>query len=194
MILNVFFRDGGASRGKWHHGETRHEMLDLVSRVMANLAFEDSASPWVSPGEDAWFCFAETRYENEGDEIARRPTSFLRVSVNRSTQFGALIWFAEGEPLRDSDGYGDIWVSENPVPPSFDPRVVADPGFPTFHSPRSTIQVSEVENALLEFCRAGTGRRPQSIQWAEGDLAGRRADETRSDVVDGICFVDDPWA
>ncbi|MEU9079159.1 Imm1 family immunity protein [Kitasatospora sp. NPDC048538] len=51
-------------------------------------------------------------------------------------------------------------------------RVVFDPGDPRFHNPRSCLPVLEVRAALEEFCRMGTGNRPECIHWVRGYMNG----------------------
>jgi hypothetical protein len=83
-------------------------------------------------------------------------------------------------------------VSDNPRPPDFDPRVVADPGYPLFHDPSSTLPLDQVRAALEEFCYSGVGDRPVSVQWIKGDINGRREDrEYDEDLVTEN--VEDPW-
>ncbi|MFE2568150.1 Imm1 family immunity protein [Streptomyces mirabilis] len=72
--------------------------------------------------------------------------------------------------------YESVWISDNPQPPCFDPRVVSDPGYPLFHDPASALPLERVRAALEEFCRAGTGERPECISWAPGDANGQRLD------------------
>nr|WP_121175647.1 Imm1 family immunity protein [Streptomyces sp. 1114.5] len=55
-----------------------------------------------------------------------------------------------------------------------DPRAVSDPGEPRFHDPRSCLPVPEVRAALEEFCRMGTGNRPECIRWVCGYMNGYR--------------------
>jgi hypothetical protein len=93
-----------------------------------------------------------------------------------------------------SEVFDHTWISHNPDPPNFDPQVVADPGYPLFHHPRSTLPLDCVRLALEEFCRASSGERPQCIQWVQGELNGQRlGEETAVDFVD-TSDVTDPWA
>jgi hypothetical protein len=165
MILNVDIH------GKREYAETEKEVNALIAEAVENLPFERADSPWVDPGEDAWFMWADRRLE-EGE----RPDNHLRVAVNSSTGYGALVWFFNAERAeRVNDSISNsIWVSDNPTPPDFDPRVVADPGFPLFHDPRSTIPISEVRRALQEFCVVKTGDRPACIEWVEAEMNGTR--------------------
>lgn len=66
------------------------------------------------------------------------------------------------------------WVSDNPEPPNVDPMVFSDPDCPMCFDPRSTLPIRSIRAALEEFCRVGTGERPQSVQWVRGDINGER--------------------
>ncbi|WP_262056267.1 Imm1 family immunity protein [Streptomyces sp. STR69] len=186
MVLNVLFSK------EWRHAESEVDRSRLVAEVMENLRFEDSSSKWVSPGEDAWFCFSDHRFESV--TVQNNPNTYLRVAVNRPTGYGALMWFATDRRTGRSEIFDYTWLSDNPEPPDFDPRVVADPGYPLFHHPRSTIPLDSVRLVLEEFCRTSSGERPQCIQWVQGELNGQRlGEEPVVDFVD-TSDVTDPWA
>lgn len=70
-----------------------------------------------------------------------------------------------------------VWVSDNPAPPDFDPRVVSDPCVPYFYHPRSTLPAAQIRAAVEEFCRTGTGERPERVHWVRGEANGNRLDE-----------------
>jgi hypothetical protein len=142
--------------GKWHYPR----FPDEADRLVAALV--DKA--W----NDAWFCFGA----EECTQTNLVPCAYLNVSVNVETGFGALIWGV-------SDGFaGDlpdgVWTSDNPEPPTVDPRVLADPDSAAFHDPRSTLPIPRILAAVGEFCRTGTGERPTGVSWAEGHLDGTR--------------------
>ncbi|WP_440103657.1 Imm1 family immunity protein [Streptosporangium sp. H16] len=146
-------------------------MLALITEVIENLESESSA-PRCDPGDDAWFMFSDRRHVDGPD----MPNNFLRISVNSTTGFGGLIWFVgENHPARGGV-FDHAWISDNPNPPDFDPRVVSDPGEPAFHDPRSTLSIHEVRTAVEEFRRTGTGDRPECIRWVHGDVSGHRLD------------------
>ncbi|MER7280756.1 Imm1 family immunity protein [Dactylosporangium sp. NPDC000244] len=113
------------------------------------------------------------------------PDNYLQVSINPDTGFGGLIWWVSpsraAATLNEDDEF--VWVLNNPEPPSIDPRVVADPGFVSLFSPRSVLPIPQLRSVLEEFCSVGTGDRPRSVEWAKGDLSGRRLDE---DGVHGV--------
>lgn len=165
MILNARIH------GKYHYAESWPEKYDLISEVMENLRFERTDSPWVDPGEIAEFMFATQRRTDSSDWW---PDNHLQISVNSATGFGGLVWFAMRDQVPEGDIAEYIWISDNPSPPSFDPRVVADPGVPHFFDPRSAIPAEDVRAALEEFCKKGTGDRPECIHWVQGDLDGTR--------------------
>ncbi|MFF1441319.1 Imm1 family immunity protein [Streptomyces sp. NPDC058295] len=68
---------------------------------------------------------------------------------------------------------------------------MADPGYPRFHHPRSTVPIARIRAAVEEYCRAGTGHRPTCVDWTPGDLAGRRLDTPIDE--DFITRCEDPW-
>ncbi|MGW0574740.1 Imm1 family immunity protein [Streptomyces sp. NPDC002920] len=165
MILNVDIH------GKREYAETPQEVSALIAEVLENLHSEVADSLWVDPGEDAWLMWADRRLGGR-----ERPDNHLRVAVNSSTGYGAFVWFLGVERAeRVGDAISNsIWVSNNPTPPDFDPRVVSDPGYPLFHDPCSTIPVSQVRLVLEEFCRSKTGDRPACIEWVQGEMNGMR--------------------
>jgi hypothetical protein len=81
-------------------------------------------------------------------------------------------WAAE----KAEEYFNYTWISDNPNPPVFDPRVVSDTGVPRFHDPRSTLPVEEVRAAVEEFCRSG-GERPKCVHWVRGEMNGIRLDD-----------------
>lgn len=165
MILNAMIHR------QWHYAETWPEMSALITEVIENLEAETD-TPYWSPGDDACFMFSDRRHVDGPD----MPDNFLRIAVNTSTGFGGLIWLVgENHPARGGI-FDHVWVSNNPNPPDFDPRVVSDPGEPMFHDPRSALPVSEVRAAVEEFCRTGTGNRPECIHWVRGHANGYRLD------------------
>lgn len=166
LILNVLYNH------TWHYAETWQEMSELISDVMESLPSE-SREPIYHPGGDAWFMFSDKRHDND----TSMPENYLRIAINASTGYGGLIWcVAESDP-RKGGIYDYVWVSDNPDPPDFDPRVVSDPGYPLFHDPRSTLPVAQVRAVIEEFCRVGTGDRPECIHWTRGQLNGWRTTE-----------------
>ncbi|XUL90406.1 Imm1 family immunity protein [Streptomyces galilaeus] len=166
MILSAFFH------GAWHYGETEDEKLRIVAEAMDNLASEGSVGGAYSPGEDAWFSIARERHCDEN----RTADNHLRFAINKETGYGSLIWCVNDNSPRRGGIYDSVWISNNPEPPSFDPRVVSDPGYPLFHDPSSALLVAQVRAAVEEFCRVDTGDRPECIDWVPGDLNGQRLD------------------
>ncbi|WP_406177779.1 Imm1 family immunity protein [Streptomyces sp. NBC_00996] len=147
-------------------------MSRIISGVMENLCGEGGEGRGYTPGDDAWFSLASQRHSYE----QRVADNHLRVAVNRQTGYGSLIWFVDGDSSRVGEVCESVWISDNPQPPRFDPRVVSDPGYPLFHDPSSALPLEQVRAALEEFCRIGTGERPECISWAPGDANGQRLD------------------
>ncbi|MFC8075679.1 Imm1 family immunity protein [Streptomyces sp. NPDC057307] len=115
----------------------------------------------------------------------------LCVAVNGSTGYGALVWGVTEDSSREGGAFDSVWVSDNPGPPDSDPRVVADPGVPSFHGPASALPVAQVRAAVEEFRRAGTGDRPEGVRWVPGQVNGQRLDR---EPVTGIVENADPFA
>lgn len=170
LILNVIIH------GKYEYAESWPEMVALIEEVEHNLRSERAESQWVSPGEVATFMFAEGRHS--ASARGWWPDNALQVSVNSTTGYGGLIWYASQGRNVEGEISEFIWVSDNPSPPDFDPRVVADPGIPTLFNPRSAVPIASVLAALEEFCRLGTGDRPGCIHWVHGELNGEHYDQS----------------
>ncbi|WDN56008.1 Imm1 family immunity protein [Streptomyces clavuligerus] len=169
MILNVTFQ------GSYHHAVTYAEMSALIGKVMNGLSHEQSG-PFIRAGDTASFMFTRTPMGIPGHE--EWPDHHLGVAVNTSTGYGGLTWYAMGERAKNPrDGISaTTWVSDNPSPPAFDPRVVLDPCVPLFYDPRSTLPAPQIQAALEEFCRTGTGDRPNCVDWTRGHTNGQLLD------------------
>lgn len=165
MILNVLMND------EWRYAETWTEMQALIAETVDGLVPETMRS-FYDPGNDAWFMFSNLRHHG-GRSM---PSNFLRVSINRNTGYGGLIWFVTKNFPAEGRVFDSVWVSDNPNPPAFDPRVVSDPGEPLFHDRRSVLPMPRIRTAIDEFCRAGTGVRPEGVDWARGHANGLRLD------------------
>ncbi|MFJ1595699.1 Imm1 family immunity protein [Streptomyces sp. NPDC088261] len=168
MILNAVIH------GRYYYAESWPEKSEIVSEVMEKLRSERLDQPWISPGEVASLMFADGRHS----ELARDwwPDNTLQAAVNLETGYGGLVWFATQERATKDSVSEYIWVSDNPSPPDFDPRVVSDPAVPYFFDPRSALPVDQIRAALEEFCRLGSGDRPECIEWVHGEMNGQRHD------------------
>ncbi len=166
MILNAVIH------GRYYHAESRSEKAEIVAEVMENLRSERRDQARISPGEVASLMFADGRHSESVRDWW--PDNTLQVAVNSETGYGGLVWFATQERVT-KDGISEhIWVSDNSSPPDFDPRVVSDPGVPYFFDPISALPLDRVRAALEEFCRLGTGDRPECIEWVHGEMNGQR--------------------
>ncbi|MGW2647851.1 Imm1 family immunity protein [Streptomyces sp. NPDC001393] len=165
LILNV--RIGST----YHYAETWQEMSDLIEQVIRE---QQCVIPGVGIGDGVVFMFASERHAAQ--TRGWRPDNHLHVGVNSSTGYGGLVWYVS--PKRADESGDEIsqwcWVSDNPTPPEFDPQVLSDPGSPLCYDPRSTLPVTQVRAALEEFCRTGTGDRPECINWVRGEINGER--------------------
>jgi hypothetical protein len=169
MILHAMFRHRIA------YAETLPRMSAIVTELMTSLESEGWATidgrEYYSPGVTVNLGFAERRH----DGISSVPDNLLTVAINRSTGFGALYWCVYTNSPRVGGIYERGWVSDNPEPPTFDPRVVGDNDTGQFHDPRNALPLSTMRQVLEEYCRVGTGDRPTAVNWVEGDMCGRRA-------------------
>lgn len=177
--------------------ESPAEMTALVKEVMDEL---EAGEGDAQAAPIAQLSFASDR-QRLAENPGWRPDNILQVSFNPESGYGALIW--SGAPDRPGsprdEMYDYVWMSDNPHPPEFDPKVLADPGLPSYFDPRSTLKPSQIRTVLDEFCRAGTGDRPGGVDWVHGDYDGsrregqedRRPNAGPSDSDDGF---DDPWA
>ncbi|MBF6169749.1 hypothetical protein IU486_34305 [Streptomyces gardneri] len=171
MILNVRI---GAT---YYYAQTWPQMSELVMMVTR----PQRISPPGIDGEhgNAEFMFADGRHTARTRDWW--PDNFLHVGVNCATGYGGLIWYVSPDRAGKS---GDetsqwCWVSDNPTPPDFDPRVLSDPGCPLFFDRRSALPVTRVRQALEEFCRMGTGDRPECVRWVRGEINGERLEANR---------------
>ena len=152
-----------------HVADDRPQQEALIREVLEHLRSEGVVTvgglDYETAGEVAVFAFADRR--PAGDDAW--PDATLTIAVNTTTGYGGLVW--SGTVL-DADTDTPIhqrWLSSNPQPPGFDPRVVMDPHIPMFHDPDTTLPAARIREALEEYCRTGTGERPQCIDWVPRD-------------------------
>ncbi|MEU8514586.1 Imm1 family immunity protein [Kitasatospora sp. NPDC048722] len=158
MILRISFA------GKHVFPTSQEEVDGLISEAIRYITpgeGGDGNGPW----HDAGFSFLEPD--------APFPSAFLRLAANEATGFGALVWCVFG---REGGIYDDAWISDNPTPSEIDSRLVCDAYYPRFHDPASAVPLPQVREAIKEFCRSGTGERPESIAWVTGEINGPRND------------------
>lgn len=155
-------------------------------------ALESLPKPdWPDGGMTAQFIFAGQRLDM--DDLTGQFDNYLHIAVNAATGYGALMWLVtEGTTVSVAPSIAEhVWISDNPYPPAFDPDVISDPGFPRYHHPHSTLPVGQIRAAVEEFCRNGTGHRPECISWTPGELSGRRLDTPEPE--ERITLCEDPW-
>jgi hypothetical protein len=176
VILNVFFDK------EWHHYESQGSIASVISGIVGGGGAGFVTEKRRGANAGAWFGFSDFRVDETG-----MPDNFLRVAVNGETGYGGLTWgVTDKHPMASG-----VWVSNNPNPPEFDPRVISDPGCPLFYEPRSTLPLSLVRAAVEEFCYTGTGTRPLCIGWVRSNVNGRRLDsKLKVEIIEDI----DPWA
>ena len=130
--------------------------LDLFTRCVSGVI---DRFPFY--GEDD----GEEKFEGVADEIR---------DIIAAVDGTALVHNGFWDGLCEDVESQSCWVSDNPAPPDFDPRVLSDPGCPLWYDPRSTLPVARVRAALRELCRMGTGDRPECVQWVHGEINGER--------------------
>ncbi|MFE2046616.1 Imm1 family immunity protein [Streptomyces sp. NPDC059477] len=108
----------------------------------------------------------------EGEKAPAVAESSLIVGVNRETGYGGMIWWGE-VIAEDPDQF--YWMSRGKNPPSFDPRVTADAGYPLWYQPRNVVPLERVEAALKEFC-FNQGMRPTAVDWEPSTANGQPLD------------------
>ncbi|MFD4911422.1 Imm1 family immunity protein [Kitasatospora purpeofusca] len=138
-------------------------------------------TPRWSPGGLARLSVSGQRCDDEN-----RATNCLAVAVNRSTGYGGLVWYVTERNANKGGIYDRVWISDNPSPVKFDPRIVADPGYPLFHDPASAIPLPLVRVAMEEFA-SGEGDRPECVAWVPGSMNGERNDRPSK-----VEYVEDP--
>ena len=142
---------------------------DIIDACKGERVEEVNGTPYKVVGNVAEFTLSES-----ADGVK---TNSLKIAINKTTGYGALIWFVTAQFPKKGGIYDRVWVSNNQQPPGFDTRVASDPWDPDFHDPRSTLPLASVRAAVEEFCRTGTGDRPECIDWVEASsFSGDRAD------------------
>jgi len=134
MNLNVRIRQRSYSIPG---GEVTEE---VIAEIISGVDPADRAGQVIDMNTTARLCFAD-----ECTYGRHRPCSVeshLRISLRRKSGFGAFIWI-DGE---DKDT-ALAWISDNPAPPDFDPRLDSDPGN-LLHDPASAVPVGQFMRVL----------------------------------------------
>ncbi len=98
----------------WRFTDPKNGIADVVERIFEALTAREEAG---SRSQIAELTFARWPWEGETVDT----DNHLFVSVNKETGFGALTWYVmQGWP-KEGDIYEQIWVTDNPQPPNFDP-------------------------------------------------------------------------
>jgi hypothetical protein len=156
---------GGTHAGDIY-ARSEQEIDALIDHIMNDL-IQGGETPdgFDIVPEQAVVSIVKGKYPEETDE--RWASNYLYVSVNTRSGYGALKWWTSKIPegASEDDVSRFIWTSGNPNPPSVDPEVIADPGTPAYYPREAAIPSLQVREALEEFCRARTGKRPECIPW-----------------------------
>ncbi|MEU2502994.1 Imm1 family immunity protein [Streptomyces pseudogriseolus] len=155
----------------WINGEMKRvskpqEVEIAIYRALNELESEREVPVGFDPGSTGAFHVFDLPEEGEVPAVA---DNSLTVGVNRETGYGGLIWWGEEIP-EDPDQF--YWVSHNSNPPSFDPRVTADPGYPLWFNQQNVVSLEKVEAALREFC-FNQGKRPTVVDWEPSTVNGQ---------------------
>lgn len=156
MILTVMIHD------EQRHAETAGEADLLISNVLESLKW----------GDNAWFTL-----DRQSQKNLAYADSTLMVSINKSTGYGGVVWHVSTGYPRQGGIYDFTWVSDNPLPPAFDPKVLSDSHTPVYMAPASVLPMPEIRKVLTEYCHNRTGDRPGCIDWVKGHMNGHRIDE-----------------
>ncbi|WP_079163269.1 Imm1 family immunity protein [Streptomyces canus] len=109
---------------------------------------------------------------------APTPDNVLSIGIDFSSGYGGLLWYCDGiishrvSAEVGHDVANHAWVSLNPAPPDSDPKVLSDPGCPTFFDRVSVMPLSGIRPVVEEYFREGTGFRPTQVQWTKGHYTG----------------------
>jgi hypothetical protein len=151
------------------YAEALAERLELAQEVLRDLELGKGGS---MAGNHVDLAFV---IEGQGfDRHDNLPDNWLRLSLNPDSSYGAFIWCVNSVVANESQHSDDkfVWLSYNANPPTFDPEVVADPHLPSYFNRHSAFPTPVVITVVEEYCRAGTGRRPETIDWVHGELDG----------------------
>ncbi|MEV7683060.1 Imm1 family immunity protein [Streptomyces sp. NPDC088341] len=102
----------------------------------------------------------------------------LSVGIDYDSGYGGLIWHCiDGiadrvSAVTGTDMTSHIWVSLNPTPPEVDPKVLVDPGCPSFFNRISVLPLADVRSAVEEYFHEGNGFRPKQVEWTKGNFNG----------------------
>ncbi|MFE1963257.1 Imm1 family immunity protein [Streptomyces sp. NPDC059479] len=152
--------------GRGKYARTEEEVEWLIDDIINNLAQRViDPSGYETVPERAVLCIVGDDYPERTNN--RHANNCLYVSVNTQDEYGALKWWTTQAPESETekDVFKFVWTSMNPNPPSFDPLLVKDPGAGDCYPREAAIPVAQVREALEEFCRSRTGKRPECIEW-----------------------------
>ncbi|MFJ3213988.1 Imm1 family immunity protein [Streptomyces flaveolus] len=154
----------------WIDGEMQrisssNEVDIAITRVMNELESERKVPVGFDPGSTATFHV----FDAPAGELPDRAENSLTVGLNRATGYGGMIWWGEEIPDNPEQFY---WVSKSADPPSYDPRVTADPGYPLWYQRRSVVPAEKVRAAIEEFCYRN-GKRPTVVEWEPCNPSGQ---------------------
>ncbi|MFD7732917.1 Imm1 family immunity protein [Kitasatospora phosalacinea] len=168
MILEISMEGITKYPASWHEAEV------MIAEAIAAISPGESSAGRHPKGSHVWFSFIEPG--------ATHSCAYLSIAANEAIGFGVATWWTNNLPPRVGGIYDYMWISDNPTPPDFDPRLVSDTHYPLYHDPASAIPLPRLRAVIEEFCRCRTGERPESISWVTGELNGQRHDRPDFDV------------
>ncbi|MFG2091261.1 MULTISPECIES: Imm1 family immunity protein [unclassified Spirillospora] len=184
LVLHAFFR------GQVLYSLTGTRLDRLIGDILGTASRSDFLSGVES---DIFATFVLAAPHRNPAKVDREFDSYLQVMVNRHKTHGALKWLLPVGSVVSVEEYlaNNIWLSDNPEPPSADPLIVADMDNGRTLDPRCALPISTVRIVVEEFCRLRTGKRPESISWVPGEFSGRRLDGEQA--ITGPRYCEDPW-
>ncbi|MEV5320092.1 Imm1 family immunity protein [Streptomyces sp. NPDC052687] len=184
MILTVFVGD------TTYHAVSEAALRRLIDELMGGGSNRDSGMVGRSRGGvlAKFVLLAPHRDPMASD---RYFDSYLQVSINPLTQYGALKWLVpEGSEVRvEQDISRSVWISRNPEPPVSNQDVVANFEDWRLFEPCNTLPIPDIRAAVEEFCELRNGQRPMAVCWVRGDSDTHRS--LQADVATSYC--QDPW-
>lgn len=162
MILHLSFDGDEKYPSDWEETDR------LISEALHFISPKETRNGEHVVGGQASFCYTEAS--------GRHPSTYLFVAANELSGYGALTWCTNGRPPRQGGIYDYAWISDNPNPPESDSRLVSETYHPRFYDRASAIPLTQVRAAIEEYCRSGTGERPECVNWTTGEIDGRRHD------------------
>jgi hypothetical protein len=186
MILTIF------TGGTTYHAAAGDILRRLISELVSGGSGRGSEVVGRSRGNvlATFVLLAPHRDPMKSD---RYFDSYLQVSINQHTGYGALRWQVPEDSVVPvhREIARSVWTSSNPEPPVLDQEVVADLNVWRLFEPRNTLPILDIRAAVEEFCELRNGERPTAICWERGDFGAYHSSHGQADATPSHC--QDPW-